>query len=74
MWKEALFAYLDHYPEICLEGLRKTTKNLRYTTGATWTNSAFGVYMTVRQQEKLMLGNNLEEYLCQHIIKTERTY
>jgi len=26
MWKEAGFAYLDHYPEICLEGLRKTTK------------------------------------------------
>ena len=27
MWKEAVFAYLDHYPEICVEGLRKTTKN-----------------------------------------------
>jgi hypothetical protein len=68
MWKEAVFAYLDHYPEICLEGLRKTTKNPRYTTVATWTNSAFGFYMTIRQQEKLMLRNHLED-----VIKTERT-
>jgi len=49
MWNETVFAYSDHYPEICLEGLRKTTKTLRYRTVATWTKSSFGVYMTVRQ-------------------------
>ena len=72
MWNETVFAYLDHYPEICLEGLRKTTKSLRYRTVAAWTNSAFGGYMTVRQWEKLMLGNHLEEDLFQYVIETER--
>jgi hypothetical protein len=25
-WKEVLMAYLRYYPDICLKGLRKTTK------------------------------------------------
>jgi hypothetical protein len=74
MWNETVFAYLDHYPKICLEGLRKTTRNLRYRTVATWTNPAFVVYVTVRQEEKRMLGSHLEEDLCQCVIKTERNY
>jgi len=49
MWKETFFAYVDQYPKICLEGLRKTTIKLRYTTVATWINSVFGVYVTIRQ-------------------------
>jgi hypothetical protein len=28
LWKEIVMAYLRHYPGICLEGLRKKTKNL----------------------------------------------
>jgi hypothetical protein len=29
MWKKATVAYLRYYRGICLEGLNKTTKNLR---------------------------------------------
>jgi hypothetical protein len=29
MWKEAVGPNLRHYPGICLEGPRKTSKNLR---------------------------------------------
>jgi hypothetical protein len=29
IWMEAVMAFLRYYPAICLEGLRKTTKNLR---------------------------------------------
>jgi hypothetical protein len=28
MWQQAVVAYSGNYSEICLEGLRKTTKNL----------------------------------------------
>jgi hypothetical protein len=28
MWKEAVVANIRHYPGICLEGLRKTMRNL----------------------------------------------
>jgi hypothetical protein len=28
MWKEAVVANLRHYPDLCLEGLRKTKKHL----------------------------------------------
>jgi hypothetical protein len=27
IWEEAVMAYLRYNPDICLEGLRKTTKN-----------------------------------------------